>query len=285
MTSRAAIGWLSFALVGCDAPRGPAAAPPAPTRASAPERTVDPSALEGPPAPAAVEAPPWRRGEAAGIEFIEWMGGDAEFEDVVPIVVAIHGLGDAPENFVHLVEGFDTPSRFIVPRAIDPHGEGWSWFPVRARDPDVEALSRGIADAADKIAAALRALEVPTPNSGGLVVTGFSQGGMLSFTLATRHPELFTAAIPVGGWLPPPLYLDDSGREAPYPWIVALHGDADPAVRIEPTRESVRHLSELGVDATLHEYPGVRHAIPPAMRAELHRLLRRAVGDTPRPGD
>ncbi|TPV94171.1 MAG: hypothetical protein B7733_16675 [Myxococcales bacterium FL481] len=165
--------------------------------------------------------------------------------------------------------------RLIFPRALDPyeHG-GFSWFPVRARDPDVEALSRGISRAAHALAAAVRNVVRERPTQGRPVLTGFSQGGMLSFALATSHPSLFSAAFPVGGWLPPPLWplrVDDP-RE--FPPIVALHGDTDNAVALGPTQAAVTELRRRGFRAQLHVYPDVGHVIVPPMRTELLDLIR-----------
>ena len=196
--------------------------------------------------------------------------------DALPMIVAIHGLGDEPRNFAGLLAGLPVQARVILPRAIDDHEVGWSWFPVRARDPDVEALAKGIVRAADAVDAGVRRLEVSRPTLGKPIVTGFSQGGMLTFALAVRHPDHYAAAMPVGGWLPPPLWPEALGDAAPPP-IVALHGDADPAVKIQPTRDAVAKLDELGANAALHEYPGIGHMIPPDMRTELHQLLVDAV--------
>jgi phospholipase/carboxylesterase len=106
-----------------------------------------------------------------------------------------------------------------------------------------------------------------------MVLTGFSQGGILSFALAVSHPDLFTVVIPVAGTLPAPLRPERIGDPADYPPIVALHGDHDSALLIEPTRASIEALRKLGLRAELHEYPGIRHTIPPVMRAELTRLV------------
>ena len=42
--------------------------------------------------------------------------------------------------------------------------------------------------------------------TGKVVVTGFSQGGMLSYALALHHPELIEYALPISGMLPEVLW-------------------------------------------------------------------------------
>ena len=193
------------------------------------------------------------------------------------MIIAVHGLGDRPEDFAGLLEEFPSPARVILPRALDEHEPGFSWFPIRARSEDVNGLSTGIKAAADAIAAHVEAVQKARPTVGRPIVTGFSQGGMLSFTLAAQHPEQFAAAYPVGGWLPPPLWPTAAPASARgNPPVVALHGDDDRALLIENTRASVARQRELGYDVELLEYPGVGHQITLEMRAKLWELLRSA---------
>jgi phospholipase/carboxylesterase len=265
--------WVAVCLlpVGCEAP--PPSPRTSPATSAAQSQKAEPAPVdeevtqpELPPLPA-----------VAGIHYLELVTGGADPDAELPMIVAIHGLGDQPRGFVGLFQGFDRPARIILPRAIDEYEPGYSWFPIRAADPDRTALADGIARAADAIAPAIQELSESRPTRGKPIVTGFSQGGMLTFTLATRHPELFAYAVAVGGWLPPPLWPESAPEPTSYPPIIALHGDADPAVRIEPTRESVAHLESIGLRAELHEYSGVGHSIPPPMRDELLYLLGEAL--------
>lgn len=246
----------------------------APQEAPAPAKAAPAPA----PAPAPEPEPEPEFAQAGDLYYVERVVGGASASDPLPMIVAIHGLGDDPRNFAGLLEGLDRPARIILPRAIDAwDGGGWSWFPVRARDEDPERLTRGIEKAADVIAGGIGELQSQRPTVGKPIVTGFSQGGMLTFALAVHHGELFSAAFPVGGHLPPPSWPATIEDASSHPPIVALHGDADPAVKLEPTQQAVERLRELGLDANIHVYPEVGHAIPPPMRAELHQLLRDAL--------
>ena len=206
------------------------------------------------------------------LEYVELTTAGAPAEAQLPMLVAIHGLGDTPENFAGLVRDLPFPARVILPRAIDANEPGWSWFPLRARDPDVEGLARGMTRAAGVLDRAVQDLVAARPTVGKPVVTGFSQGGMLSFALAAGHGDTFSAAVPVSGWLPPPLWPDATTADA-VPPIFALHGTADPAVKYPPTVACVEHLRGVGVDVHLETYPDVRHVITRPMRATLHDQL------------
>ena len=272
--------WLLLLGLACEA-----GAAPAPTPRPAPV-VVAPPASAPAPAPTASKT---RLRQTAGVdhlEFIHVAPGTPKTEAptadaVLPLIIALHGRGDDPEGFEHLLDGLPVHARVIVPRAFDPLGDdGFSWFPIRARSADVAALARGIDGANDRLAVMIAELLKTRPTRGKALVTGFSQGGMLSFALAVDHPDLISAAVPIGGWLPPPL-VPAALPPAPLPTIVALHGEADVVVPFAPTRESVAALTKQGWPVTLHPFPDVAHQIPPPVRRELYSQLQRAVEALP----
>jgi phospholipase/carboxylesterase len=215
--------------------------------------------------------------EVAGVHYLELVTGGADPSAELPMIIAIHGLGDSPEGFSGLLASFDQPARVILPRALAPYESGWSWFPIRARDNDVEGLSAGIERAASVLAKAIPELVEQRPTKGKPIVTGFSQGGMLSFCLAVHHGELFSAAFPVGGWLPPPLWPKPGADVSLAPPIVAFHGDEDVAVKLEPTQQAVVNLQRAGYRVELNTYTGVGHAITEDMHGDLFDGLREAL--------
>lgn len=261
--------------------------PRATTPAQTADKTADKTAPSPPraapssepqaPAPATPKTPQREPLPALeGVHYLEVVLGEGQAETPLPMIVAIHGLGDDPRNFAHLFDAFPEPARLILPRGLDAwEGGGYSWFPHRARGPDVEALSQSISHAAGEVARAIDALAKTRPTVGKPIVTGFSQGGMLTFGLAVLHPDSVGAAFATGGWLPPPLWPETA--PAGLPRIVAFHGTADAAVPFEPTRQSVEHLQGLGAPVTLEVYDGVGHTIPPPMRRDLYDGLVDAV--------
>jgi len=137
------------------------------------------------------------------LEYLERVTAGAGPDERLPLVVAIHGLGDRPERFVNLFDGFETPVRLVVPRAPRAWGDGYTWFPLR--DPTAgegEGVVDGLLRSASLIAQLIESVGSQRPTRGTAVVTGFSQGGALSFVLAVKHGELVRLAVPIGGWLP-----------------------------------------------------------------------------------
>lgn len=188
----------------------------------------------------------------------------------MPWVVALHGLGDRPDSFWRVLEGHKQPLRIVALRAPEPWGQGWSWFPTRGATA-AERLA-GMEAAIALVAARIQALQAALPGADKPVITGFSQGGMLSFGLAARHPELASLVIPVGGLLPDPLFPEQAPA-GPLPPVRALHGAADDRVPAAGAAAATARLQALGFDASLQSYEGVGHGISAEMRRELSRLL------------
>jgi len=265
-------------MLGCESARPPEVEPAAAPEAPAPAPISTPQVAVPEPLPALPRA-----GE---LFYLERILGEAEPEATLPMIVAIHGLGDDPENFAHLFDAFTEPVRLIAPQGISPtEAGGWSWFPLRARDPDVDALSEGISSAAQALAESIEILTKARPTRGKPIVTGFSQGGMLTMTLAIHHPQVVGSAVAIGGWLPPPLWPGADRSPAGGPRLLALHGTSDNAVAYLPTQQAIAKLKAFGYDAELRSYEGVRHVISPEIQRDLVDALVAAVHVTASNGD
>jgi phospholipase/carboxylesterase len=209
------------------------------------------------------------------LRFVERVTGGAAADARLPLVVAVHGLGDRPEHFVRAFEGWPVPARVLVPAAPIPWGEGGAWFTTRIAAGDVDALSAGIRAATDRVIAFAADQARRRPSVGRPVITGFSQGGMIAFAAAALHPEAIAAAVPVGGWLPPPL-VQAARADALAP-ILALHGRADRVVPFGPTEAAVTALRARGARVRLDAFDGVGHSIPPVVHRAWWSALQAAV--------
>ncbi len=187
----------------------------------------------------------------------------------VPLVIALHGLGDRPEAFHRLLDSSAAVVNLHVPAAPLAHGRGFSWFPVRA-SPDDAGLAVAVKAAADQVAQYIGAVRKPSQK---VVVTGFSQGGMLSFALAAHHPEVVDLAVPIGGFLPVGLRV--AGPVPPSP-VFALHGAADERIAVGGAQDSVAWLDAQGGQATLRTWAGVGHTISAEMRQVVTTLVETA---------
>lgn len=97
-----------------------------------------------------------------------------------------------------------------------------------------------------------------------IAVTGYSMGGMGTWFLVSRHPDLFSAAVPMAG-SPRSADLD---RVASTP-LYAIHSRIDEVVPFEPTEKAAKELEARGADVELVVVEDVPHFHMPRFRAYL----------------
>jgi predicted esterase len=221
---------------------------------------------EAPPVAVAVPA-------EAPLAFEERVTGGARPEDALPLIVAVHGLGDRPEGFVRLLEGLDFPARVVAPRGVEAVGEGYGWFPRSNPPGDFDGLAGPVGASAERLVGLIAWLRAKRPTRGPVVITGFSQGGVLSFAVAARGPGVVDLALPLAGY-PVAGLRGEAKAMAP---VCAFHGDADARIPYGPTAEAVRSWEASGAPVRLKTYAGVGHTLPASLRADWFAALRVAV--------
>ncbi|WP_228530809.1 MULTISPECIES: alpha/beta hydrolase [Myxococcaceae] len=191
------------------------------------------------------------------------------------MIVALHPMGGNPEGLLPILGRYHRRARLILPYG-HPRGGMYLWFDSVREDVAAPVVTRE----ADRLAVALAALVAARPTIGKPLVTGFSQGGIMTFALAVTHPEALAAAFPISGLLPPSLYpsaaLSSRSRPATLPPVSAFHGAADLAVPTRSARASIAELRQAGYSAELREYAGVEHDTSVEEENELLEQIGRA---------
>lgn len=206
--------------------------------------------------------------------------GDLEYLEVIPkgpgaaarlpMVVIVHGMGDRPR--AEWIKPDAPKVRYVMPRGPLPYGDGFSWFRYRVGDAN-PSLPGEVEAAVGRLAGALRGLLRQKATRGRAVLSGFSQGGILSYGIALRHPGVVELALPVSGWLPESLWPDRPAPGRRQPPIRGSHGTHDRTVPFDPTRRMVRSLKARGFDIDLAAFPGVGHRVSDAMRDRMEKLM------------
>jgi cyclophilin family peptidyl-prolyl cis-trans isomerase/dienelactone hydrolase len=113
--------------------------------------------------------------------------------------------------------------------------------------PDCPSSSWSTAESEEAVLALLAlAAETYRTDPERVVLTGYSMGGMGTWYLAARHPERFSAAIPMAG-SPRDADLKAVARTPLY----AIHSRTDDVVPLKPTEDAVTELQKAGARAEL----------------------------------
>ena len=86
-------------------------------------------------------------------------------------------------------------------------------------------------------------------------VMGLSMGGMGTFDLVCRYPDLFAAAIPICGGI----HTGRLEKLVTSTKFRIYHGDSDSVVPVEFSREAYLALKKAGIEAEYIEFPGIDH--------------------------
>jgi len=180
------------------------------------------------------------------------------------LIVALHGFGGDADGFapVYRQVAAERGAILIVPEAITPAGPGYSWG-------DVDEAERLVLRAIETV----RAENSVDPEK--IVLTGFSQGGFLTYILALRHPELFAGAIPVAGGFDP-RRVPEGAAAGELPRFFILCGGEDRS--LQSNRDALKYLRARGAKVRLRVYPGVGHSYPADREHELRQALGFAFG-------
>lgn len=158
-----------------------------------------------------------------------------------PIVLALHYGGPvSPWYGAGVVEQLVEPGlRALAPIVVAPDcpGKGWS-------DPKSDAAAMAVLD---------HALATLPADPARVVVVGFSMGGHGTWSVASRHPDRFSAAIPVAG---NPSGATDAIARVP---LYVLHARQDEVVPIAPAEAKVAELRAAGVDVQYRVVEDLTH--------------------------
>ena len=80
----------------------------------------------------------------AGVDFVEIVPRTPDAS--LPLVIAVHGRGGAPEHWVDGWMKFPGRAHFALPRGFDRHEEGFAWFPW-SKDLKSDKLAADVAAA------------------------------------------------------------------------------------------------------------------------------------------
>lgn len=185
--------------------------------------------------------------------------GDATGDRPLPLILYLHGgAGAGTDNQRQLAGG----NRFgSVGWTTDERQATHPTFVVAPQLPGAKPWSGGGRDAMSphgRAAVALveHLLDTQAIDPDRVYVTGPSRGGLGSWDLLAKRPDLFAAGAPLCGRGDPA--RAEAMRNIP---IWAFHGDQDGVIDVEGSRAVVEALRALGAPIRYTEYPDVAHDV------------------------
>jgi phospholipase/carboxylesterase len=207
------------------------------------------------------------------IHTIHQPAGDGPY----PTLLTLHGRGANAMDLLGLAP-YICGGKFLVicPQGpletpIGPGMTGYAWYPMSmGGPPDVEAML----SSREKLEMFLeQCIERYPMDPKRLALLGFSQGGVMAYSLGLSKPQSFSALAALSTWLPrelaPRLDIGDGVRHLP---VLVQHGTDDSTIEVARARDSVERLRDLKVPLTYREYD-MGHEISPRGLGDLSAWL------------
>ncbi|HEX9879065.1 MAG TPA: hypothetical protein VGB25_02595 [Candidatus Binatia bacterium] len=176
-----------------------------------------------------------------------------------PTLLAMHGRGANAQDLLGLAPHISS-GRFLMicPQAplevsIGAGTVGYAWFSSgNLDDTDVRAILSARDELEEFLAACLARYAI---DPARLVVLGFSQGGVMAYSLALGEPGRFAALAALSTRLPPALldHFPSTPATERLPTLIQ-HGSADSMIAVDRAREAVEALRRVKVPVIYREY-------------------------------
>ncbi len=190
-------------------------------------------------------------------------------------VLLLHGVGGSEMNLVNLATGIAPDTLVILTRGpLQIAAEQFAWFRVAFTDKGPSI----VASEAEQSRSTLIRFVAQIQSAYGIapqhtVIAGFSQGGIISASVALSAPESVAGFGILSGRILPELapHLADKSRLKNLRAFIA-HGEEDNILPVIWTQRAQQLLDELGVTYSAHLYP-IEHAISAAVRSDFLEWL------------
>ena len=173
-----------------------------------------------------------------------------------PVVVLLHGFGASMTDLASLAPAIHRSGYvYLFPNApiamqVGPGMTGYAWTPPGQTGAD------GTAERAEELLAGFfdEVAERHSIADGGIVMGGFSQGGMMTYRFGLTRPDKFAGLVILSGRVPSAERLSASLPDYRDQPIFVAHGTLDAMIGIADARSSREFLESEGYDPQYHEY-------------------------------
>lgn len=183
-----------------------------------------------------------------------------------PLLLLLHGYGSNEADLFSFAS--ELPDEYYVISARAPYDlqyGSYAWYAInfdadqnKFSDHDQAILSR------DLVVRFIEELKVQFPiDSSNITLIGFSQGSILSFSIALSYPNIVQRVGALSGYLNLNLNSENyQNNDYSNLKIFASHGTLDQVIPVEWARKTDPILKKLGINSTYKEYP-IGHGVSP----------------------
>lgn len=187
-------------------------------------------------------------------------------KDKNPLLLLLHGYGSNEEDLFSFAQ--ELPQEYYVisaqaPYALQPYG--YAWYAINF-DADMNKFSDNdqAVESRERIVQFLDELIEKYPiDQNDITLIGFSQGSILSYSIALSYPEKINRVVALSGYLNEDILKENyQNNDFSKLKFFVSHGSADQVIPVEWARKTPEFLNRIGVKNIYFEYP-VGHGVAP----------------------
>lgn len=173
------------------------------------------------------------------------------------LILLLHGYGSNEQDLFSFAEELPDDAYVISLRAIrEISMGGYAWYDLDFTSGAKMINSDQTIESQKIIMKFLDQIQTKYPfDTNSITLLGFSQGAILSFSLALHHPKRFKKIACLSGYPDPELLKDvNMGDDFSQLEFFFSHGKEDPIIPIQWSRQFKSICEELDLDYEYHEY-------------------------------
>ena len=186
--------------------------------------------------------------------------------DKNPLLLLLHGYGSNEDDLFSFAS--ELPDEYFVISARAPYDlqyGSYAWYAInfdadqnKFSDHDQAVLSR------DLVVKFLEELKSKFPiDISNITLIGFSQGSILSYSIALSYPKIVQRVGALSGYLNlDTTIVNYQNNDFSSLKIFSSHGTVDQVIPVEWARKTDPILKSLGINSTYKEYP-IGHGVSP----------------------
>ncbi|MGJ9385467.1 alpha/beta hydrolase [Salipaludibacillus sp. CF4.18] len=170
-----------------------------------------------------------------------------------PALFVMHGMGSNEQDMLTLVNGLEDSFFIFSVRGHLSQGPGFSYFTIEGYGrPHREVFEDAIKKLANFIDEATINYQIDTDQ---LYLLGFSQGAIVSMTLALTLGNKIKGVVALSGYIPQFVKEEYMSNPGDHLSVFISHGEYDQVLPYEWGKANGEYFTKLGVPVTSKSYP------------------------------
>lgn len=188
-----------------------------------------------------------------------------------PALFLIHGMGSNEDDLPQLVKEFESTHHIFSLRGPIVHKPGYAFFLI-------EEIGKPVRDIFDQIVTHIQAfireaIVEYNLDPTDITLLGFSQGAILSQTIALTMGEEISKVVALSGYIPTFVKTEYSKRNIEHLSIFISHGDYDYVIPSQWGLDSKEYFEATGAKVTFKTY-NEGHGVTPENHRDLVAFLK-----------